>query len=124
MDSSDMTPLPESIKIGPMHYSVETREGLRSAKDQLLLGQIDFEELKIKLDASMRQEVQAVVFWHEIMHGVLYQAGRPEWEDERLIDALAYGMVDLLHNGCDLLEYINRIHWAAGCYRVSMSLED
>lgn len=85
---------PLTIKIGPVTYRVKEVTGLHD-RGQELLGQIDYSQETIELRTEQGPTAKRVTLWHEIFHGILANAGLSD-HDERLIDALAYGLVSVL----------------------------
>lgn len=94
-----MTP---SIKIGGLDYEVEEVQNL-CAEDgtKRLNGHIIYDSCKIRIDQGLNQQVQTVCMWHEIIHGILTQAGIDN-HDEAHIEALSYGIVQVLRDNPEL----------------------
>lgn len=84
-----------TIQIGPFAYEVERVERLYSSDHTPLYGDIDYAALRIRLAAEQHPRVQLATLWHELIHGVLTNAGLTD-HDERLVDLIAVGVVDLL----------------------------
>lgn len=90
MDAQTLT-----IQIGPVAYTVNQVERLYSDDHRPLMGQIDPSALRIKLNAEQASAMKTVTLWHELVHAVLFNAGITE-HDERLVDAIAFGVADAL----------------------------
>lgn len=87
----------KEIKIGGVIYEIEDAANLRGDKDQQLDGWIRYGPAKILLSSEMGGQRRRVVLWHEVLHGIMTQAGYDK-HDEALIDALAYGIVQVLQD--------------------------
>lgn len=90
------------LKIGPFVYKIQPVEQLtRTDEDNsqfLLLGDIDYANLKIRIDTSKKLEVQYVTLLHESIHGMLANAGFPSIEQDKLeqiIDIIAIGFFQM-----------------------------
>lgn len=85
--------LKKKVKIGALEYRIEYRD----MDDRW--GCCDFDNLKIVLDPTQHKDLLQVTFLHECIHAILLNAGvKPEDHDERTIDAIANGVIALLHD--------------------------
>jgi len=92
------------IKIGGMVYQVVEVQGLTNGdKDTKLNGHIKYNDCEICVEAGLSPQAKLQTIWHEIVHGILTQSGAPK-QNELMIDALAYGIVDVLKNNPWLTE--------------------
>lgn len=97
--------LPTHIKIGGITYTVRVVDDLHD-KHTPLLGWHKPSTCELLLDASLVPQAQYQVLWHEIVHGILTVAGFVEEnQNERLIDALGYGMLQVLRDNPELKWY-------------------
>ena len=87
----------ESIRIGGIEYLVIEREELRDDGERID-GQFCHTESEIRLDAALGPQARRATLWHEILHGVLVHAGYTDEHDERMIAALAYGVMQVLQD--------------------------
>lgn len=94
-----------SVTIGPMRYAVRLARRLHSDDHTPLLGQIDYAACRIDLERGMSPQAQRATLIHEILHGILNNAGERD-HDERLIDLLAYGLLDVIADNPDLVAYL------------------
>jgi hypothetical protein len=86
------------IKIGAITYDIVEEKGLTNGdKDAKLDGHIRYSECQICVEAGLAGQAKRQVIWHEVIHGILTHAGIRK-HDEALVDALAYGLMDLLKN--------------------------
>lgn len=91
-----------NVKIGGLDYEVEEVQNL-CAEDGLkrLNGHIIYDACQIKIDQGLNQQVKTVCLWHEILHGILTNAGVGK-HDEATIEALSYGIVQVLRDNPEL----------------------
>ena len=100
---------PVAVKIGALVYAVEYIERLVSVdKGTKLNGNILYNPCLIRVEAESDEQIQAVTVLHEILHGILMQAGRDEHE-EKDVEVLAYGLFDVLRSNPTLLEWVETI---------------
>lgn len=90
------------IKIGPMTYTVATVESLQNANGTELLGEICYHKATIKLDAEMHPQARRITLLHEIIHGILNNAGFQR-HSEALIDAISSGIIAVVDDNPDVL---------------------
>ncbi|PGC80277.1 ImmA/IrrE family metallo-endopeptidase [Bacillus toyonensis] len=91
------------VKIGGVSYGLEEVEGL--AKEHQVLGHILYDDLKIKLDASMPQDRKEETLIHEITHGIFYEAGYEE-QDEDMINRVGKVLYQVIKDNPNLLGVI------------------
>lgn len=84
----------DSIQVGPIRYAL--RENPRFAADHMV-GEIRYYEDTIDIQPGLPPARLAVALWHEVFHAILLQGGFRE-HDERLLDVLAHGTVDVLRD--------------------------
>lgn len=80
--------IPNSLKIGACNYAVVTAP----IPD---FGLIDYAQQTIVIKAGIAATAQDVTLWHEILHGLLFNLGYVN-HDEELVDGLAHGIVQVL----------------------------
>lgn len=76
----------KKVKIGGIEYKVKEIEGMEEEFD--LLGQILYTRGTIKVDADLATDRKEQVLVHEILHGVFFEAGIEE-QDEDMINRVA-----------------------------------
>lgn len=90
--------LPTHVQLGPVRYTVERVPSVDDSSDGgLKVGQIRFAEARIVILDRLPDDRALVTLWHELVHGLFEVAGQDN-DDEGLVDALAYGLVDLFRN--------------------------
>jgi len=70
------------IQVGPISYKVVKVKELAS-EHGLLHGDINFNRCRIRLDADDHAQRQHQTLWHEVLHGILHQAGIRDDHDEQ-----------------------------------------
>ena len=105
--------LPTPVQIGALSYNIVRQAKILStngsdasgnAEPHEVWGQIQYAETQIVLDQAVSVQYERVLLWHELLHGVLFNAGH-EQVSEDLIDALAAGIVDMLRRNPHLVTY-------------------
>jgi Zn-dependent peptidase ImmA (M78 family) len=96
----------KSIKIGALNYEVNVVERLLGDNDKKLDGQITYAMPKIELDGNLSPVMRRQVLWHEIIHGILTQAGRQDDVSEGAVDALAYGIFGVVKDNPEISEVV------------------
>lgn len=97
-----------TVKIGIHQYSVSEAEDItRKSDGAFLFGHISHDEQHIDVRAALQPKMKAVCLWHELIHGVLFQAGLliDEGDEERVCVALSHGIVQLLQDNPELADY-------------------
>jgi hypothetical protein len=89
-----------TVRVGAYDFDVHLVRDLSYGDDDLN-GHIKHDECLILIDEDAAPQVQRVVLWHEMLHSILVQAGFAE-QDERLIEAVSHGIVQVLRDNPDL----------------------
>lgn len=79
-----------SIRIGPFVYDVLIVDDLRDG-ERRLDGNITYDDCVIRINSRLCEQMRVEVLWHEVIHGILAQAGL-RWDDNK-IDILAHGLM-------------------------------
>ena len=88
----------KTIKIGPQTFDIVTERDLHRGSDGLD-GWIRFYNSTINLDDRLNEFGSYQVLWHEIVHALFTMAGiEPSKVPEEAVDALAYGIMNVLQN--------------------------
>jgi hypothetical protein len=99
--------IPAVIHIGPVDYEVKIVKGLSSTDEdgnaQKLYGHIQYGAVQINLEKDMADVAKVTVLWHEVIHGLLYQAGYVEHTEEMVL-ALGYAIYGLIRANPELIE--------------------
>jgi hypothetical protein len=132
--------LPKTIKIGPVTYTVleveslgenpaETQEiagqTIVTKPAEIILGDVSYDQETIRIVESNGPQHRAIHLMHEIIHAVLYQAGKiSEQADESLVVALSYGLTDLIRDNPELVALLwnnpEISQWQRGFERVEI----
>jgi hypothetical protein len=93
------------IRIGAIEYDVKHTEDLKTEEgDADLMGCIRHLECEIHLRTGMKTQISRAVLLHEIVHGMLSQAGVQD-HSEHAIDAIAFGLLELERNNPNLVKF-------------------
>jgi len=104
-----MANLPDSVKIGPVAYTVKEVDDLHDVNDEgrkrWLHGQILWTSAAIQIERDQADDVKVTTLVHEALHGILNTAGQNDHPEEMII-ALGYGIVQLLRDNPALVKAI------------------
>lgn len=62
--------LPDSVKIGPYTYAVQTEEKIKGDRNEDLYGHIIYGPQQIKIEGGLSDERTTAIFLHEVVHGI------------------------------------------------------
>jgi hypothetical protein len=80
--------IPNKIKIGGITYNVSTnKDDYLNGAD--LLGEISYTDQTLFVRSGLGKERQYNTFIHEVVHGILYEMGHKDYNDESLVKPLA-----------------------------------
>jgi hypothetical protein len=92
--------IPTSIRIGKTSYKVECLDRMPSA---IVVGRISYGTCTIKIaersGSPLRRRsdrAKLTTFWHEAVHGILYDMGSRKESDEAFVDGIAKRIVQVL----------------------------
>jgi len=86
----------KTIRIGAMDYTIEMVKDLRDGNHELN-GWIRYNDSKVMLDDEMEPQAEYITLWHEILHGLLTQAGMAR-QDEKIVEVLSHGIVMVMRD--------------------------
>ena len=88
----------KQIKIGAIRYRIVTEKNLVDDDGlKRLDGHIRYSSSEIKLDSALGPQARRQVIWHEVLHGIMTQAGI-ETHDEKNIEAISHGLMNVLED--------------------------
>lgn len=95
------------IRIGAIDYTVkEEPDAVRVLDDGTEYdGLIDYTAATISVTNNCAPQVKRQILLHEVIHGVLKHAGQRH-SDEMLVQALGYGLLDLIQDNPDFIEFL------------------
>jgi len=94
------------IKVGGINYAVEYIENLCDESGKLD-GRIKHSETRMQIESGMSEQAKAQSILHEAVHALTTQSGRQDISrKEDLIDSLAYGIYQIIHDNPDLINWI------------------
>lgn len=88
--------LPDSIRIGGTDYKIVEEKDLHDG-GTWLNGHIIYNHPQIRIESEMDEYIKWVTVWHEVLHGILQHAGQGD-HDEKMIEALGYGVTQVLRD--------------------------
>lgn len=94
------------VWVGPCKFEVQEIQRL-IIKDEPADGDIDWCAQAIKIDANQHPRAKWLVLWHEVIHAILFNAGKDEAFDESLIDTLAQGVGQVLIDNADMRDFVD-----------------
>lgn len=68
-----------------------------------LHGHILLADAEIRIANDQSEDVKLVTMWHEILHGILNNAGQSD-QPEALIEAISFGIVQLIRDNPKLIK--------------------
>ncbi|MDG3136717.1 hypothetical protein [Streptococcus suis] len=71
----------ETVKIGGLTYAVTKKSDLQGTNGNW--GQIQYKKLEISLDDSLPEQLEDQTLIHEIVHGILAEAGYTNHEQDQ-----------------------------------------
>lgn len=96
------------IRIGAFDYELVYFEDEISAEEEdgvyKEFGNINFEKLTIRVWKGVHPQMTPQVILHEIVHGILYNAGYQEHSEE-LINAITHGLISLSRDNPSLIKF-------------------
>lgn len=95
-----------SVKIGAIDYTVETVENLQDEEGKKLDGRITYNMTTIRVDSETSPQAFVQILLHEILHGIETQSGRNGEIEEPTIDALAFGIYQVMRDNPELVRMI------------------
>ena len=96
-------PIPRRMRIGKKMYSVEIVEAMLEKRRK---GTINYTAQTIRLgqrsnvtNKAFHPEQVQETFWHEVIHGILYDMGRSTLNrDERFVNEFAYRLTKAINS--------------------------
>ncbi len=89
--------LPDSIKVGDFIYRI-TEESKQLMDARGLWGECQYMQQEIFINASLNDERKKLVFCHEMVHAMLHEHGRDDYNDEEFIKQLGVMIYRLLRD--------------------------
>lgn len=101
--------IPDSIRIAGVEYKIIYVSDLNNGVN-LAYGHIDYDNSVIMLSSTIGTEHQkrCCIMWHEIIHGIIEASGLEIDDEEKVVDAIARGIYQVLQdNGARLFDLKN-----------------
>lgn len=87
--------IPNKVKIGGIVYDIEQTEH-RSEGENILLGEISYSTGKIYLNETIRHDILAQTFFHEVVHGCLYAMGSKLNDNEKFVEGISQQLYQVM----------------------------
>lgn len=95
------------IQIGCVDYTVKEIDDLHKVNEDgqkvWLHGHILHADAEIRVASDQSEDVKTVTVWHEVMHGILQNAGQSN-QPEGFIEALSFGLVQVIRDNPELIQ--------------------
>lgn len=104
--------IPPRVRVGPHNLEVVQANGLISADFNVVVGDINLERGIIRLQTGMSTTYTWTTLFHEVIHGILDNAGKAEFnseEHDHIVDVIATGVVLFLFDNPTVLSAIQEI---------------
>jgi len=98
--------IPTGIKIGAVTYRVDRVADLRDG-DTGLNGWIRYNTSEILVDAALSEPRAAVTLLHEVVHGIVENAGRSM--EEQAVRALAFGLAHVTRDNPEMVPAVREM---------------
>lgn len=91
--------IPKSVRIGGVEYSVVYEPQLNDGAN-MAYGYISYDDCVIKLSDTYgtAHEKRCRTLWHEILHGIRYNAGLEIENEEEVVEMFAKGIYQVLQD--------------------------
>lgn len=100
----------KNVQIGPILYTINEQEDCwqEGSNGEVIryLGYHDSNTSEINIFSKLPPQKKGAVVIHEILHAILENAGFEGEHPEPLIDTIAYGILDLLRQNPNFVDYI------------------
>ncbi|MBQ9486827.1 MAG: hypothetical protein IJU91_03360 [Selenomonadaceae bacterium] len=96
----------ENVMIDTVNYRVTQTDETIIDGDAVCGGEVDFITSHIRLNNALGESAKIKVLMHEIFHAMLYERGMDDFQDEKLINALASGTVNLIRDNPELVDLL------------------
>lgn len=98
--------LPKTVRVFGIPYTVERQDRI-TVDGQNADGCITYNTASIEIVDGMPIEVERVVVLHEVLHAVFKGQGQNVLRrDEDLIEAVAHGVIQVIRDNPQLLQYL------------------
>ncbi len=103
-------PLPESVQIGPLQYSITDDEATYNKKSieehEALWGSIDYGRGAVILSPDQNDGHKRLALLHEVLHGVWHLHDKTHASDEDVLRSLTADLLDTLRRNPALVAYL------------------
>jgi len=97
----------KSVMVDSVNYEVQMTDETLIVDNQKCGAEVSFHEALIKISNEVGEGARPRILMHEIFHALLHERGLyDESNDEKLVDELAAGTVNLIRANPALIEFI------------------
>lgn len=102
--------IPQNVLVDAIKYTIEETNNVLVEGNQVCIGLITYADGKIQLDKNIGEGCKPQVLMHELIHAITAARMPIDFEqDETYVDALASGVVNLIRQNPDLVDYIRSV---------------
>ncbi|MBQ9364807.1 MAG: hypothetical protein IJT82_03435 [Schwartzia sp.] len=98
----------DSVVIDAVKYTVERTDIPIIVDGEQCRGDVDYNLARIRLSSNMEgagREPQTLM--HEIVHAMMYERDIEECNNERVVNSIASGVINLICNNPELVKFIS-----------------
>lgn len=100
----------KNVMVDAVNYQVEMTDETIIVDGQVCGGEVDYNSALIRVGNVMGEGAKPKVLMHEIFHALLHERGLyDESNDEKLVDELAAGTVNLIRANPALVNFIKEV---------------
>lgn len=105
--AEDKIKIPKNVLVDAIKYTIEETDDVLVEGNQVCVGLITYADAKIQLDKRIGEGCKPQVLMHELIHAITAARMPIDFEqDETYVDALASGVVNLIRQNPELIDYI------------------
>ena len=95
----------DKVHIGEYDYTIEETERIFASDGEFASGLVTYADALIQLSKEEHPQFRSQTLLHEILHVILNQAGFED-HSEAVIEALSYGLIQVIRENPQLIEFI------------------
>ena len=108
--AENIAKIPQNVLVDAIKYTIEETNDVLVEGNQVCIGLITYADGKIQLDKSIGEGCKPQVLMHELIHAITAARMPVDFEqDETYVDALASGVVNLIRQNPELVNYIRGV---------------
>lgn len=98
--------LPKKLTIGTRNYKVEQVKDLKNPIGQNAYGTHTFDDLTIRIDKNISEDLKPLILFHEVLHGLMV-SGEIDLDydkEEHVVRNLTHGLVKFMQDNPDYIK--------------------